>query len=119
MAQIPTVARHRGVGIHDQQSAARIKIVKRAIDRVAAMSDVSELVAFVADMMEPPEARLFAASKIEAQFELSTEERRVRPDVDMERIHAFVAGLDSVEWRDPDHFGSLLHTGQVPRGRPA
>src|SRR5262249_21168428 len=110
MTQIPTIATHRGVGIHDHQTPARIRIVKAAIDRVARMSDILELVAFAADPRHPPEARLFAASKVEAEYELAAEERRNRPSIDLERVRATVAGLDSLVWRDPDRFCSLLDT---------
>ena len=108
MTQIPTIATHRGVGIHDNQTPARIRVVKAAIDRVARMSDILELADFAADPRQPPEARLFAASKIECEYELAAEERRNRPIIDLERVRATVAGLDSLVWRDPDRFASLL-----------
>jgi len=119
MTQIPTIATHRGIGIHDHQSPARIEIVKRAIDRVALMSDILELADFAADRRQPPEARLFAASKIEVAYEVATEERRNRPIIDLDRVRATVAGLDSLEWRDPDRYASLLDgPGGVPREVP-
>jgi hypothetical protein len=118
MTQIPTIATHRGVGIHDHQSPARIKLVKVAIDRVARVSDILELVDFAADSQRPPEARMFAASKIEVEYELAAEERRNRPTVDLDRVRATVAGLDSLVWRDPDCYGSLLEQGGVEREVP-
>jgi hypothetical protein len=119
MTQIPIIATHRGVGIHDHQSPARIKLVKVAIDRVARMSDILELADFAADRREPPEARLFAASKVECEYELAAEERRNRPIIDLDRVRATVAGLDSVEWRDPDRYASLLDgPGGVEREVP-
>jgi hypothetical protein len=118
MAQIPTIATHRGVGIHDHQSPARIQVVKAAIDRVARMSDIMELVDFAADPQQPPEARLFAANKVEVEYELAAEERRNRPVVDLDRVRATVAGLDSLVWRDPDRYGSLLEHDAVERERP-
>ena len=81
MTRIPTIAVHRGVGIHDHQSPARIRVVKAAIDRVARMSDILELVDYAADPQQPPEARMFAASKVAAEYELAAEERRNRPIV--------------------------------------
>jgi hypothetical protein len=108
MTQIPTIATHRGIGIHDHQSPARIRTVKAAIDRVAGMSDILELVDFAADPQQPPEARMFAASKVEVEYELAAEERRSRPIVDLDRVRATVAGLDSLAWRDPARFCSLL-----------
>jgi hypothetical protein len=118
MTQIPTVATHRGVGIHDHQTPARISVVRAAIDRVAAMSDILELANFAADPQQPPEARLFAASKVEVEYELAAEERRNRPTVDLDRVRATVAALDSLVWRDPWRYGSLLDHGGVEREQP-
>ena len=118
MTQIPTIASHRGIGIHDHQSPARIKVVKRAIDRVALMSDILELADFAADRRQPPEARLFAASKIEVEYEVATEERRNRPIIDLDRVRATVAGLDSLEWRSPVLYGTDLEVGGVEREEP-
>jgi hypothetical protein len=118
MAQIRTIASHRGIGIHDCQSPARIKIVKAAIDRVARMSDIVELVDFAADPKQPPEARMFAANKVEAEYELAAEERRNRPIVDLEKVRATVAGLDSLEWRSPVVYGTDLEDGGQPREQP-
>jgi hypothetical protein len=118
MTQIPTIAVHRDIGIHNHQTPARIRIVKAAIDRVARMSDIMELVAFAADTQEPPEARLFAASKLEVKYELAAEERRNRPTIDLDRVRASVAGLDSVEWRSPVVYGTDLEHGGVEREEP-
>src|SRR5262245_34731207 len=118
MTQIPVIAVHRGIGIHDCQSPTRIKVVKAAIDRVAPMSDVVELVDFAADPKQPPEARMFAANKVEVEYELAAEERRNRPIVDLDRVRATVAGLDSVEWRSPVVYGTDLEGGGVPREQP-
>jgi hypothetical protein len=118
MTQIPTIATHRGIGIHDDQTPARVKVVKAAIDRVARMSDILELADFAADAREPPEARMFAANKVEVEYELAAEERRNRPTIDLDRVRATVAGLDSLEWRDPDRYGTLLEHGGAERERP-
>ena len=108
MSSIPTIGVHRNVGIYDNQSPARVKIVKAAIDRVAKISDLMELVAYAADCQQPPEARLFAANKVEVEYEVAAEERRNRPTIDMDRLRATVAGLNSVKWRDPSRHCSLL-----------
>jgi hypothetical protein len=119
MTQIPTIATHRGVGIHDHQTPARVKVVKAAIDRVARMSGILELADFAADPQQPPEARMFAASKIAVEYELCAEERRNRPTIDLDRVRATVAGLDSLVWRDPDRYGTLLDAaGGVQREEP-
>ena len=118
MTQIPTIASHRGIGIHDRQGAARIKVAKAAIDRVARMSDVLELADFAADSQQPPEARMFAANKIEVEYEVAAEERRNRPIIDLEKVRATVADLDSLEWRSPVVYGTDLEDGGEPREQP-
>jgi hypothetical protein len=118
MTQIPTIATHRGIGIHDQQPPARVRVVKVAIDRVARMSDILELADFAADPRQPPEARMFAANKVEVEYELAAEERRNRPTIDLDRVRATVAGLDSLVWRDPWRYASLLEHGGVEREEP-
>jgi len=118
MTQIPTIALHRGVGIHDHQTPARIRVVKAAIDRVARMSDILKLVDFAADAQQAPEARMFAAKKVEVEYELAAEERRNRPIVDLEKVRATVAGLDSLEWRSPVVYGTDLEDGGVLREEP-
>ncbi len=47
--RIPIIAVHRGIGIHDNQTPTRLKVVKAAIDQVANMGDVMALVDFAAD----------------------------------------------------------------------
>jgi hypothetical protein len=118
MTQIPTIAIHRSIGIHDHQSPARIKVVKAAVDRVARMSDIVELALFAADPQQPPEARMFAANKVEVEYEVAAEERRNRPIVDLDLVRATVAGLDSLEWRSPVVYGTDLEDGGVPREEP-
>jgi hypothetical protein len=118
MTQIPTIAIHRGIGIHDHQSPARIRVVKAAIDRVVRMSAIVELADFAADPQQPPEARLFAANKVEVEYELAAEERRNRPTVDLDHVRASVAGLASLEWRSPVVYGTDLQHGGVPREQP-
>jgi hypothetical protein len=118
MTQIPTIATHRGIGIHDQQPPARVRVVKVAIDRVARMSDILELADFAADPRQPPEARMFAANKVEVEYELAAEERRNRPTINLDRVRATVAGLDSLVRRDPWRYASLLEHGGVEREEP-
>jgi hypothetical protein len=118
MTQIPTIASHRGIGVHNHQTPTRVKIVKAAIDRVARMSDILKLTHFAADPQQPPEARLFAANKVEVEYQLSAEERRNRPTIDLDRVRASVAGLDSVEWRSPVVYGTDLEHGGVEREVP-
>jgi hypothetical protein len=117
---IPVVEIYRGIGIEDRQPLERIQlIVKPAIDRVHAMGDPDLLAAYAADADNPPEARLFAAAKIEVELEIAMAERRLRPATSLEQIHASVAGLGSKKWRDPWRHASLLDPdGGVEREEP-
>ncbi|MCP3469819.1 hypothetical protein NLM33_05680 [Bradyrhizobium sp. CCGUVB1N3] len=112
--KIPIVGLHRGVGLHDAQSPERLEVVKTAIDQVFDISDLRQLMAIAGDVRRPPEARLFAAAKLEAAFQIAADERKVRPDIDLDRVRASIAGLDSIRWRDPWHFASLLDPPRQP-----
>jgi hypothetical protein len=111
---IPTVGIHRGVGLHDHQSEARLSEVRRAIDAVFNVEESRELLRIAADPRWPPEARLLAAAKLEAMFEIATDERKVRPNFDLSLVRASVAGLTSLQWRDPKCYASLLDYGRAP-----
>jgi len=74
-----------------------------------------------ADARVAPEARLLAERKCVAAFELSADERRNRPDIDLGRVRASTAGLDSVTWRSPWRYASILdlhHELAVEREEP-
>jgi hypothetical protein len=116
--QIPVVEIYRGVGIEDQQSFERIRLVKREIDRVHRMSGADELADYAGDARHPPEARMLAGARAEALWELAAEERRLRPTISLERLRAATAGLGSKTWRDPDYHCSLLEVGGVEREQP-
>ncbi|MGY3443700.1 hypothetical protein [Bradyrhizobium sp. USDA 4473] len=111
---IPIVATYRGVGLHDQQSTERLDLVRRAIDDVHDAVDIDRLLELARDPCWPPEARLLAAAKLEAMVQIAVDERAVRPPIDLMLVRAIVAGLDSVKWRDPWHYGSLLDPGPAP-----
>ena len=115
-----TAGVYRGVGIFGDQPASRIEhVVKPAIDEVFGMASAIGLVAYAGDARHPPEARLLAAARVEALWELAAENRAIRPLVDLDRLRASVAGLDSVTWTDPVRHGSLLdNTGAVQRAEP-
>ena len=115
--KIAIVATHRGVGLHDQQSPARLEIVRRALDDVFDVVDIPRLMRISGDPRWPPEARLLAAAKLEAMLEIAADERAVRPAIDLARVRASVAGLNSITWRDPIHFASLLDPGRAPGER--
>jgi hypothetical protein len=119
--RIPTVGTHRGIGLHNHQTPARLAVVRGAIDQVADMGDVLALVAFAEDPQQPPEARLLAAHKVAVEFEMAAEQRENRPDVDLIKVAASTAGLDSVKWRSPWRYCSLLdwrHGLAVEREQP-
>jgi hypothetical protein len=107
--KIPIVETYKGVVIHDAQLSARIEgVVKPEIDRVHAMTDPSSLFGFAGDSINCPEARLLAAARCEAAWELAAESREARPDVDLVMLRALTAGLDFVGWRDPFAYTTLL-----------
>jgi hypothetical protein len=117
--RIPTVETYRGVGIHAFQPADRIRhVVKPAIDAVYGMSDAGSLAAYVEDPTLPPEARLLAAARCEALWELAAENRAARPNVDKMLLRAHTAGLTSLRWIDPRHYGSLLQRRLGPGREP-
>ncbi|WP_338688338.1 hypothetical protein V5279_24490 [Bradyrhizobium sp. 26S5] len=115
--EIPIVETYRGVGLHDQQSEERLAVVRRALDRVFDQHDFERLFEIARDVTWPPEARLFAAAKLEAAFEIAVDERRERPPIDLLRVGAAVPGLSSQRWRDPWSYCSLLDPGPRP-GQP-
>jgi hypothetical protein len=83
---IPTVGTHKGVGIHDFQSAERIaSVVKPEISYVAGEADPAALYSFACDFTRCPEARFFARRKIEAAVELG---QANRSDVDLVKLRA-------------------------------
>jgi hypothetical protein len=115
---IPVVGLYRGVPLEDQQSDARLALVKAEIDCVLTMADPGELADYAADPWHAPEARTLAAAMAETLWAVAAEERRLRPPIDMEKLRASVAGLGSRRWRDPDRYCSLLDHGGVEREQP-
>ena len=110
---IPTVGAYRGIGIHSQQPVERIDyVVKPALDQVLVLADEHDLFAVARDPAQPPEARLLAAAKITAMHEMAAEARQNRPGVDLAKVRAAVAGLNSQRWRDRRRYCSLLDFDQ-------
>ncbi|KQT53677.1 hypothetical protein ASG43_17730 [Aureimonas sp. Leaf454] len=106
---MPIVETYRGIGIHDFQPPDRIQnVIKPAIDAVYGLSDPLKLVAFAKDSRQPPEARLFAAARCEAIWELAAANREIRPNIDLQFVRAIVAGLGSLKWLQPSAYTSLL-----------
>ena len=107
--RIPAVELYRECRIHDQQSPVRIETVKREIDRVFDIADPQRLFEICGDVGWSPEARLLCAARLMGIWELATEGRAPRPvGITLELIKARTAGIDSVRWRDPDRFCSML-----------
>jgi hypothetical protein len=111
---IPIIEIYRGVGLQDQQTPERLAIVRQAIDLVFAEHDFGQLFEIADDAGRPPEARLLAAAKLQAAHELAVQDREKRPLIDLVRVQASTAGLNSLRWRHPAYFGSLLDPGPGP-----
>jgi hypothetical protein len=95
--------------LHDCQPEKRLVLVRAEIDKVFLISDPHELFNIAKDVMWSPEARLFAKSKIEAIWDSKTDNREPRPrGITLEQFRAHTAGLNSITWRDPVFFGSML-----------
>jgi hypothetical protein len=105
---IAVVERYRGCGLHDYQSAERLRVVRGAIDDVYTLDQVLDLIAHAGDVRNPPESRLLAVARCRALWELSQERREPRPIINMANVEALVAGCGSRRWRSPTHFCSDL-----------
>lgn len=118
--RLPTAETYRGVKIFGLQPLGRIEtVVKPAVDTVYLITDARILVDYAADASHPPEARLFAAARVEAIWQLAAEGRVVRPAVSLDYLHAATAGLDSMQWVSPWRHGSLFdRTGAIERDVP-
>jgi hypothetical protein len=111
---------HRGVPLHAGQSFARLKVVRRDIDRAYELH-VAALLDFAENAANAPEARSFACARLLAQFEAAIESRMARPAIDLPRIRAANAGVASRRWQSPTHFCSDLDAhdeNAVPREQP-
>lgn len=117
---MPVEEHYRGVKVHALQPSERIaSVVKPEIDRVFMMTDAADLAEYAGDAHHSPESRLFASARVEALWQLAAEGRAVRPAVNLDRLRASVAGLDSLTWIDPWRYGSLLDRDHcVERDRP-
>ena len=121
MTQIKCIGEHRGVGLHDQQSPERLKVVKAELDKVLdELNTIQALFAWCRNTMHAPESRALAASKIEALWsEVAAKRGRRPPDITLEDVAASVAGCNSQEWRSRTHYGPELDVSpQTPRQRP-
>jgi hypothetical protein len=110
--EIPIAEYYRGIGIFIDQPAQRIRdVVRPEIDLIFDLHDPSALFAFACDHFRCPEARLFAGAKLLTMFEMAAEHRWTRPgNITREEVHAATAGLNSLRWRDPWHYGCMLRS---------
>ena len=104
---IPSAGQHRGVPLHAGQSVRRLAVVRADINAALNLATVDELMAFAGDLMRAPEARLLAGALLEARHTVATSNRDATP-VDIDLVRAAIAGLDSLKWRDPTHYGTDL-----------
>jgi hypothetical protein len=124
--EIPCIAWHKGIGLHDNQSPARLAVVRAAIDYVIELSDLINLCDYARDITRPSEARLLAGTKVEAVLEDHSEGRQKRPKgLSIELVRAYTAGLSCKRWRSLTHYCSTLcvptgpgQLGAVERERP-
>ena len=106
--ELPISETYKGVAIFAGQSAKRVALVRKEIDRVSKIGDLEQLFEIAGDCAWPPEARLFAGARCLAGLQLATERRQARPDIDAERVEARTAGLAVRRWAHPDRFCSLF-----------
>ena len=118
--EIPTIGTYRGIPLEDQQSEARLEVVRAEIDRVLGMTDARELAGWAADSWHSPESRQLAVAMAESLWTMASENRNNRPLIDLDLLRASTAGLGSRRWRSPTHFCSDLDHDEnaVPRDEP-
>jgi hypothetical protein len=105
---MPIATTHKGVGIHAGQSAKRVALIRREIDKIAKISDLEQLFEIAGDVSWSPESRLFAEARCIAGLQMATERRQAHPDIDKENVVAAAAGLAVVRWAHPDRYCSLF-----------
>ena len=106
--QIPTIGCYKGVPLENEQSEARLGLVRGEIDRVLDMTDAGELADWAADSWHSPESRQLACAMAESLWTMASENRNNRPSIDLDLLRASTAGLGSRRWRSPTHFCSDL-----------
>ena len=109
---IPIIEVYRNVNIFDRQPRERIeRVVKPEIDFATTLSDPLALYTFASDPAHSPEARLAAAARAEAASEIVTQRRERGPAVNIDKLHASIAGLANIRWRSSSRYCSLLDVG--------
>jgi hypothetical protein len=116
----PTVGSYKGVPLENEQSEARLALVRAEIDLVLGMTYPGELADWAGNPWHSPESRQLAAAMAESAWAVAAETRANRPPIDLERLRASTAGLGSRRWRSPTHFCSDLDHDEnaAPREQP-
>jgi hypothetical protein len=121
LTEMPVATRYKGVAIFAGQSAKRVALVRKEIDKIGKITDLRQLFAIASNCSWSPEVRIYAAARCLAGLQRAAERREARPDIDPERVAACTAGLASLRWAHPDRFCSLFdadHERAVKRERP-
>src|SRR5262245_31988388 len=105
---IPTVGTYKGVPLEDNQSEARLGLVRAEIDFVLGMTDAAALAEWAGNIWNSSESRQLAAAMCESLWTVASETRANRPAIDLEKLRASIAGLGSKKWRDPWRYCSML-----------
>ena len=82
---IPVVGWHKGVPLEDEQSDARLGLVRAEIDHVLGMSDAVALADWADDPVHSPESRQLAVAMAESLWTMAAENRNNRPAIDVDR----------------------------------
>jgi hypothetical protein len=108
LTDMPIATTYKGVAIFAGQSAKRVGLVKKEIDKINKISDLLQLFEIAGDVAWSPEARLLSAAKCIGGLERATERREARPDIAREDVEARTAGLASLTWAHALKYCSLF-----------
>ena len=109
-ARMPTVGEHRGIPLFDFQPPERLERVRKEIDKTFEMRDFDDLVAYLKDWHNPPEARAFAYMRIKGAFEVRSNDHAHRGDIDLAQLKVYIAGWDSLLWNHTSHYVLMFET---------
>jgi hypothetical protein len=115
---MPIIEVYRGIGIHDFQDVSRIsEVVKPAIDHVFNITQPHDLIDYAGNALNPPEARLFAADRYQAIYDVRAEQHGKRP-AELQLLAAKTAGVDCLQWASSWQYCSLLDVASPGTMRP-
>jgi hypothetical protein len=108
---------YRGARILPYSSPDRVATVKQEIDEVWALADAQPLFEVLGNNSSSPEARLFAAARLEALLETGARCHHCGRSVDGQLIRACIVGLyDAEAWLMGEH--NSFHRFDVPPEPP-